>query len=60
MRRLISPFLESTFTNWKNYSPTLKRTAAGLNIELRNIRLKKPEDIETLVKLGDLLLSQES
>lgn len=59
VRRLLSPFLESTFTNWKNYSPTLKRTAAGLNIELRNIRLKKPEDIETLIKLGDLLLSQE-
>ncbi len=59
VRRLFSPFLESTFMNWYKYSPTLKRTAAGLNIELRNIRLKKPEDIETLVKLGDLLLSQE-
>ena len=58
VRRLISPFLESTLMNWKNVSPTVKRTAEGLSIELRNTRLKKPEEIETLVKLGDLLLSQ--
>lgn len=59
VRRLISPFLESTLMKWKKYYPLLKRTQAGLTIEIRNAQLKKPEEIETLVKLGDLLLSQE-
>lgn len=59
VRSLLSPFLESKLIKWHQYSPTLKRTAKGLNIELRNIRLIKPEDIENLVKLGNLLLSKE-
>ena len=58
VRRLISPYLESTLINWKKDSPMVKRTAAGLSIELRNIRLKKPEDIVTMIKLGEILLSQ--
>jgi len=58
VQRLISPYLESTLIKWKKDSPMVKRTAAGLSIELRNIRLKKPEDIVTLVKLGEVLLSQ--
>jgi len=59
VRSLLSPFLESTLMNWKKYYPLLKRIQAGLTIEIRNAQLKKPEEIETLVKLGDLLLSQE-
>lgn len=59
VRRLISPFLESTLMNWKKLSPTIKRTSQGLSIELPRNRLQKQEDIEILVKLGDLLLAQE-
>lgn len=58
VRRLISPYLETTLTNWKKHSPMVKRTAAGLSIELRNNSLKNQEDIVNLVKLGELLLSQ--
>jgi hypothetical protein len=58
VRRLISPYLESTLISWKKYSPMIKRTREGLRIELRNTRLKKPQDIDTLVKLGEVLLSQ--
>ena len=60
VRSLISPYLESTLINWKKYSPMIKRTREGLSIGLHNIRLKKPQDIDTLVKLGDVLLSQNN
>lgn len=59
VRRLISPFLEATMTNWKKLGPVIKRTAEGLSIEFPGTHFDKPGDIETLVKLGDLLLAQE-
>ena len=55
--RLINPFFESTLLNWAKYAPMIRRTAQGLSVELRNFRLKKPEDIETLAKLGEFLLA---
>jgi hypothetical protein len=58
-KKLVTPFFESAMLKWKNASPMVKRTTEGLNIELRDTRLKKVEDIDTLVKLGELLLSQE-
>jgi len=58
-KKLVTPFFESALLKWKNTSPMLKRTTKGLQIELHDTRLKKVEDIEILVKLGDLLLSQE-
>jgi hypothetical protein len=57
-RKIISPFLETALLGWKNASPLIKRTTEGLQIELRNTRLQKAEDIENLVKLGDFLLAQ--
>ncbi len=57
VRRVISPFLESSLMNWKKFAPFVKRTKEGWSIELRNSNLKKPEDIVTLVKLGELLLT---
>lgn len=55
--RLINPFFESTLLNWSKYAPTVKRTAQGLSVELRDVRLKKPEEIDTLAKLGEFLLA---
>ena len=55
--RLINPFFETTLLNWAKYAPMIKRTKQGLSIELRNFRLKKPEDIDTLAKLGEFLLA---
>jgi hypothetical protein len=55
--RLINPFFESTLLNWAKYAPMIKRTAQGLSVELRNFRLKKPEEIDTLAKLGEFLLA---
>jgi hypothetical protein len=55
--RLINPFFESTLLSWAKYAPMIKRTAQGLRIELRNVRLKKPEEIDTLAKLGEFLLA---
>jgi hypothetical protein len=55
--RLINPFFESTLLNWAKYAPMIKRTAQGLSIELRNFQLKKPEEIDTLAKLGEFLLA---
>jgi len=55
--RLINPFFESTLLNWVKYAPLIKRTSQGLSIELRNFRLKKSEEIDTLAKLGEFLLA---
>jgi hypothetical protein len=55
--RLINPFFESTLLNWPKYAPTVKRTAKGLSVELRNFSLKKPEEIVTLAKLGEFLFA---
>lgn len=55
--RLINPFFESTLLHWSKYAPMVRRTAQGLSVELRNFRLKKPEEIETLTKLGEFLLA---
>jgi len=55
--RLINPFFESTLLNWVKYAPLIKRTSQGLSIELRNFRLKKTEEIDLLVKLGEFLLT---
>ena len=55
--RLINPFFESTLLNWAKYAPMIIRTSEGLRIELRNSRLKKPEEIDTLAKLGEVLLA---
>lgn len=55
--RLINPFFESVLLDWAKYAPMIKRTAQGLSIELRNFRLKKPEEIITLTKLGEFLLA---
>ncbi|HSM24403.1 MAG TPA: hypothetical protein VK856_06020 [Anaerolineaceae bacterium] len=54
--RIINPFFESTLLNLVKYAPMVKRTAQGLSVELHNFSLKKPEEIETLAKLGDFLL----
>ncbi len=55
--RLINPFFEATLLNWAKYAPMIKRTSDGLSIELRNFRLKKTEEIDTLAKLGEFLLA---
>ncbi|MBW6473768.1 MAG: hypothetical protein K0B14_11620 [Anaerolineaceae bacterium] len=59
VQRLISPFLETTLMSWKKFGPIVKRTNQGLSIELPGTHFDKPGDIETLVKLGDIVLSQE-
>lgn len=53
---VIIPRVESLLMNWKGTSPLIKRTSAGLHIELRGIHLKKADDILRLVNLGITLL----
>ena len=55
--RIINPFFESTLLNWAKYAPMVKRTAQGLSVELHNFSLKKPEEFETLAKLGNFLFA---
>ena len=57
VERMINPFIESTLLSWVKYAPFIKRTSQELSVELRNTRLKKPDEIITLVKLGEFLLA---
>ncbi len=52
----LSPALESALLNWKGPQPLIKRTSAGLTIELRGVRLSKPAEIRALAQLGEILL----
>jgi hypothetical protein len=53
---LLTPSLESTLLAWKAGKPLIKRTPAGLTIELRGVHLKKADDILGLIELGELFL----
>jgi hypothetical protein len=54
---LISPAVESALLGWKGKEPVIKRTQAGLSIEINGSRITKVEEIEALVQLGEALLS---
>lgn len=51
----ISPAIESLLLQWKGPKPLVKRTQAGLSIEIRGVCLKEPDRILALVQLGELL-----
>ncbi len=54
--RLLTPALELALLAWKDKKILIKRNSAGLNIELRGVRLKKFEDLRALVQLGENFL----
>lgn len=53
----LSPALEAALLAWKGVQPVIKRTSAGLTLELRGVRLSKPAEIRALVDLGEELLA---
>ncbi len=53
----LSPALESALLAWKGVQPVIKRTSAGLTIELRGVRLANPAELRALVELGEQILA---
>lgn len=49
------PALESALLNWRGQKPLIRRTADGLDIEIRGARLQKPEELLQLINLGKIL-----
>ena len=54
--KLLSPALQSALLSWTSVIPLIKRTSAGISIELKSVHLKKAEEIEKLVHLGERFL----
>lgn len=52
----ISPRLELILLEWKGVKPLIKRSSAGLTIELRGAHLKTAPDLLRLIDLGETLL----
>ncbi len=52
----ISPRLETILLEWKGIKPLIKRSSAGLTIELRGAHLKTAPDLLRLIDLGETLL----
>ncbi len=53
--QLLTPAIESSLLAWKGEKPLIKRTSAGLTIELRGVRLQKADEINTIIQLGEAL-----
>jgi hypothetical protein len=49
------PALESALLNWRGQKPLIRRTADGLDIEIRGARLQKPEELLQLINFGKIL-----
>jgi hypothetical protein len=49
------PALESALLHWRGPKPLIRRTADGLDIEIRGARLEKPEELLQLIHLGKIL-----
>jgi len=49
--------LEAALVNWQGSPLVIKRTSKGLSLELRDVRLQKPEDLLALVQLGEQFIS---
>lgn len=49
------PALESALLHWRGPKPLIRRTADGLDIEIRGARLQKPEELLQLINLGKTL-----
>ena len=54
--KLLTAQIESVLLSWKGTPPLIKHTSAGLSIEIRGMRIKKTEDIQSLVNLGTAML----
>lgn len=50
------PALESALLNWRGQKPLIRRTADGLDIEIRGARLDKPQELRALIQLGETVL----
>ncbi len=49
------PALESALLHWRGQKPLIRRTADGLDIEIRGARLQKSEELQQLINLGKIL-----
>lgn len=52
---LVTPGFEAWMTRWEKHKPVAKLTPDGLEIRLADVALKQPEDVETLVEVGESL-----
>lgn len=52
----LTPELQYTLLGWDRKPPLIKRTSIGTSIELDSIQLKNPENLNTLINLGEQLL----
>lgn len=56
-QHLLAAGLEQALLNWKiKETPLVKLTSNGLEIEVRDARLEKPEDILVMVRMGKVIL----
>jgi hypothetical protein len=54
-QQIITPSVMSALLAWKRQPLLIKRTSEGLTIELRGAHLKTTADIQSLVRLGEML-----
>jgi hypothetical protein len=52
----LTPGVQYALMRWKSKPPLIKRTSRGTSIELDGIQFKNPEDLNTLINLGEQLL----
>lgn len=53
----LTPAIESALLDRKGEKPLIKRTSAGLFLELRGVRLQKADEILIFVQLGEALIA---
>ena len=54
---LFSPQVEISLLNWKSERPWIRIGKDGMQIEIRNKNIQKPEEIGELVNLADSLIA---
>jgi hypothetical protein len=54
---LFSPLVENSLLNWKGERPWIRIGKDGMQIEIRNKNIQKPEEIGELVNLADSLIA---
>jgi hypothetical protein len=54
---LLNPFLESALLDWKKTPPLIRRDSNGITMELKDDRLKTPEDLLAFIRIGEALLA---
>lgn len=54
--RVLIPAIQTALSAWQKNLPVIIRTNEGTRIELKGVRLRKADEINALVRLGELFL----